>query len=99
VDKFINTIQGAVCSIATASGFPRATVRPCFTRSALAGFDLPLEELKNFRQWNRRHRVITSTPDARRGSSSIPWTRLAMSVGMAMAEKMLAARYNKKGLK
>ncbi len=62
----------------------------------LSGYDLPMEELKNFRQWDSR------TP----GHPEFGWTDgvelttgplgagFATAVGMALAGKMLAARFN-----
>ena len=65
----------------------------------LAGFDLPMEELKNFRQWGSKtpgHPEAGHTPgvDASTGPLGHGF---AMGVGFAMAEAMLAARYNKPG--
>lgn len=67
----------------------------------LAGFDLPLEELKNFRQWESKtpgHPEYALTPGVEASTGPLGHG-FAMSVGMAMAEEMLAARYNKKGFK
>jgi len=62
----------------------------------LAGYDLPLEELKNFRQWDSKtpghpeygHTVgiEATTGPLGQGCGNV--------VGMALAEKMLAARFN-----
>ncbi|MFD2611009.1 transketolase [Paenibacillus gansuensis] len=62
----------------------------------LTGYDLPLEELKNFRQWGsltpghpefgHTHGVDATTGPLGQG--------IAMAVGMAMAEAQLAAVYN-----
>ena len=63
----------------------------------VAGYDLPMEELKNFRQWGSKtpgHPENGHTPgvDASTGPLGHGF---AMGVGFAMAEAMLAARYNK----
>lgn len=65
----------------------------------LAGYDLPIEELKNFRQWGSRtpghpesHLTVgveTTTGPLGQGCGN--------AVGMALAEAMLAARFNKPG--
>ncbi|AZI43206.1 transketolase [Deinococcus psychrotolerans] len=67
----------------------------------LTGYDLSLEELKNFRQWGSKtpgHPEFFHTPglDATTGPLG---QGAAMSVGMALAEVHLAARYNKPDLK
>lgn len=63
----------------------------------LSGYDLPMEELKQFRQWGSLtpgHPEFghTAGVDATTGPLG---QGLAMSVGMAMAEAQLAATYNK----
>lgn len=63
----------------------------------LSGYDLPLEELKNFRQWGSRtpgHPEFGHTPgvDATTGPLG---QGFAMAVGMAMAEAHLAKVYNR----
>ncbi|WP_168121053.1 transketolase [Paenibacillus sp. HB172176] len=63
----------------------------------LSGYDLPLEELKNFRQWGSLtpgHPEFghTAGVDATTGPLG---QGIAMAVGMAMAEAHLAAVYNK----
>jgi transketolase len=65
----------------------------------LCGYDLPLEELKNFRQWGSRtpgHPEFghTAGVDATTGPLG---QGIAMAVGMAMAEAQLAATYNREG--
>ncbi|MCU6710900.1 transketolase [Paenibacillus sp. J5C_2022] len=65
----------------------------------LSGYDLPLDELKNFRQWGSLtpgHPEFghTAGVDATTGPLG---QGVAMAVGMAMAEAQLAATYNKDG--
>ncbi|GGG04756.1 transketolase [Paenibacillus abyssi] len=65
----------------------------------LSGYDLPMEELKNFRQWGSLtpgHPEFghTAGVDATTGPLG---QGVAMAVGMAMAEAQLAATYNKEG--
>ena len=66
----------------------------------LGGYGLDMEELKNFRQWDSLtpghpefgHTVGVEATTGPLGQG------IAMSVGMAMAERHLAATYNKPGL-
>ncbi|WP_439823028.1 transketolase [Deinococcus marmoris] len=65
----------------------------------LTGYDMPLQELKNFRQWGSKtpgHPEFFHTPglDATTGPLG---QGAAMTVGMAMAERHLAAQYNRDG--
>lgn len=65
----------------------------------LAGFDLPLAELKNFRQLHSKtpgHPENTSTPGVEMATGPLG-QGLAHSVGFAIAESFLAATYNKPG--
>jgi len=66
----------------------------------LAGYDLTLDDLKGFRQWESKTPGHPEKGDA----DGVEVTTgplgqgIAMAVGMAMAEKHLAAAYNKPGL-
>ncbi|HIW34878.1 MAG TPA: transketolase [Candidatus Paenibacillus intestinavium] len=67
----------------------------------LSGYDLPLEELKQFRQWGSLtpgHPEFghTAGVDATTGPLG---QGIAMAVGMAMAEAQLGATYNKENFK
>jgi transketolase len=67
----------------------------------LTGYGLTLHDLKNFRQWNsltpgHPEYGVTAGVDASTGPLGHGF---AMAVGMALAEDMLAAKYNKKGFK
>lgn len=66
----------------------------------LTGYDLSLDELRNFRQWGSKtpgHPEFFHTPglDATTGPLG---QGAAMSVGMALGEAHLAQRYNRPGL-
>ncbi|TLS37426.1 transketolase [Pseudalkalibacillus caeni] len=65
----------------------------------LFGYDVSMEDLKNFRQWGSKtpgHPEYGDTPgvDATTGPLG---QGIAMAVGMAMAERHLASQYNKEG--
>ncbi|MFD4931919.1 transketolase [Peribacillus butanolivorans] len=66
----------------------------------LTGYDLSLDDLKNFRQWKSKtpgHPEFGHTPgvDATTGPLG---QGIAMAVGMAMAERHLASTYNREDL-
>ena len=63
----------------------------------LAGYDLSLDDLKNFRQWGSKtpgHPEYGVTPGVDVSTGPLGHG-FAMGVGLALAESMLAARYNK----
>ena len=63
----------------------------------LSGFDLTIDDLKQFRQWQSRtpgHPEVEMT-DGVDASSGPLGQGIPMAVGMAMAERFLASRYNK----
>ena len=65
----------------------------------LTGYDLPLDELKLFRQWGSHtpgHPEYGDTPGVETTTGPLG-QGFAMSVGMAMAEAHLAARFNRPG--
>ena len=65
----------------------------------LAGYDLPLEELKRFRQWDSKtpgHPEYGMTPGVECTTGPLG-QGFAMGVGMAMAESFLAASFNRPG--
>jgi transketolase len=65
----------------------------------LAGYDLPMEQLKNFREWGSHtpgHPEYGETPGVEVTTGPLG-QGLAMAVGLAIAEKHLAAIYNQAG--
>ncbi|AEB11562.1 transketolase [Marinithermus hydrothermalis] len=67
----------------------------------LSGYDLPLEELKRFRQWGSRtpgHPEYGHTPGVEVTTGPLG-QGISTAVGMALAEKKLAAEFNREGLR
>ena len=65
----------------------------------LTGYDLPLEEIRSFRQWGSLtpgHPEVHVTPGAETTTGPLG-QGVANSVGMALAERWLAARFNRPG--
>jgi transketolase len=65
----------------------------------LTGYDLPLDEIKNFRQWGSRtpgHPERELTPGVETTTGPLG-QGFGNGVGMAIAEAYLAARYNRAG--
>jgi transketolase len=65
----------------------------------LTGYDLPLEELRNFRQWGSRtagHPEHPETPGVETTTGPLG-QGVANTVGMALAERWLAAEFNREG--
>jgi transketolase len=65
----------------------------------LFGYDVSMEDLKNFRQWGSKtpgHPEYGHTPGVEATTGPLG-QGIAMSVGMAMAERHLAATYNREG--
>lgn len=66
----------------------------------LFGYDLPIEELKRFRQWESRtpgHPEYGLTPGVEATTGPLG-QGFAAAVGMALAERHLATRFNREGL-
>jgi transketolase len=67
----------------------------------LTGYDVSLDDLKAFRQWNSRtpgHPEYRETPGVETSTGPLG-QGFANSVGMAIAEAYLSERYNRPGLK
>lgn len=65
----------------------------------LSGFDVKMDDIKNFRQWGsttQGHPEYGMTPGVETTTGPLG-QGIAYGVGMAIAEKMLAARFNKPG--
>lgn len=65
----------------------------------LSGYDLPLEEIKNFRQWGSMtpgHPESYETPGVETTTGPLG-QGISNAVGMAVAERWLAAHYNRPG--
>lgn len=65
----------------------------------LTGYDLPIEELKQFRQWGSKtpgHPEVNHTPGVETTTGPLG-AGFSNGVGMALAERWLAARYNRPG--
>jgi len=66
----------------------------------LFGYDLPLEEIKQFRQWGSKtpgHPEYGDTPGVEATTGPLG-QGISMAVGMAIAEKFMAKTFNKKNI-
>jgi transketolase len=65
----------------------------------LSGYDLPLEQLQNFRQWGSHtpgHPEVGETPGVETTTGPLG-QGISTAVGLALAERWLAARFNRRG--
>lgn len=66
----------------------------------LTGYDLTIDDLKNFRQWGSKtpgHPEVKHTPGVETTTGPLG-QGFATGIGMAIAQRYLAARYNKPGV-
>lgn len=66
----------------------------------LTGYDLSIDDLKNFRQWGSKtpgHPEVKHTPGVETTTGPLG-QGFATGIGMAIAQRYLAARYNKPGV-